>query len=124
MRFELLTLVAAKPSSNTAQNATPKKFQEPPPGSGSPRPPTLLYSPRFHPSTVSYRSYLHHGDNSLPGGRRQQCFQGASILRSEITCGPFSDRLQDKEKPMAVRTANILAARGMYRCWECSGVRC
>lgn len=28
--------------------------------------------------------------------------------------GPISDSFQDKEKPMAVRTANIMAARGMY----------
>jgi hypothetical protein len=30
-------------------------------------------------------------------------------------CGPLiSDCIQDKEKPMAVRASNILAARGMY----------
>lgn len=29
-----------------------------------------------------------------------------------------SDHSQDKEKPMAVRTANIMAARGTHRSWE------
>lgn len=36
------------------------------------------------------------------------------ILR-QLCVNVDSDRPQDKEKPMAVRNANIMAARGMYQ---------
>jgi hypothetical protein len=37
-------------------------------------------------------------------------------------CGPLiSDCMQDKEKPMAVRASNIMAARGMYLLMDSDG---
>jgi hypothetical protein len=52
-------------------------------------------------------------DGDCSGSRNwwQQLLQGA--IREPLVCELNSDSEQDKEKPMAVRASNIMAARGM-----------
>ena len=54
---------------------------------------------------------IQDGDRSGSRIHWQQLLQGA--IRETLVCGLNSDSEQDKEKPMAVRASNIMAARGM-----------
>jgi hypothetical protein len=72
-----------------------------------------LVSPRLPPKQTNPN--LHDGDRDTAGRNGRKCdVQGTYSPTTACRAEPHADpSMQDKEKPLAVRSSNIVAARGM-----------